>query len=341
MLHGSVFPLGLFYLLVVLLLLFCVECKCALYAVTGDINDTFESTDIVSANGQTVYENANGWYLFHLDGHWIFGPDYSTFDGSVGVESSSACPPTTGYMTVSGGKYGYIDMQVTCGTAPPTVSPTSIPSPPTFSPTFSPTVTRPLNDLVLLIPGESLRCSVASNLIKDFEESARLVAQNAHDLGAALVIIYGNDDLADLAWTSTRQLALRNDVSTPVLLLSEVDGAEITSLLETDLVEVQLSKSSYCDSVYRYGIPLGDDQSPACCAAADAIMSYSLPTDDFVSCPQGIGGLNIECEAPAQQYGYQCRDDCGGGAYAANGVCEDGGRDADFSFCPRGSDCKV
>jgi hypothetical protein len=89
------------------------------------------------------------------------------------------------------------------------------------------------------------------------------VAQNARDLGAAMVVIYGNDGIADLAWSRSRKQALRNDIPTPVLLISEADGEKVVSLLATEQLETQLSKKPYCDSVYKYGIPLGKDQTPA------------------------------------------------------------------------------
>ena len=155
-----------------------------------------------------------------------------------------------------------------------------------------------MHDLVLLIPGEYIQCTDDTDRLKDFEDSARLVAQNARDLGAAMVVIYGNDGIADLAWSRSRKQALRNDIPTPVLLISEADGEKVVSLLATEQLETQLSKKPYCDSVYKYGIPLGNDQTPVCCAAADATMACNLFTSDYTICPQNLGGLDIECEEP-------------------------------------------
>jgi hypothetical protein len=198
-----------------------------------------------------------------------------------------------------------------------------------------------LQGSVIVTPADYAQCTSQEDALQDFVLSARTIAQKAYDLGASMLIIYGRDSVAKPSWSRSRTLARRNDIPIPVLLISDNDGEALSSLMSnsTAPVEIQLSKEPYCDSVYRYGIPLDADQSPACCAAADTIMAYNLFSTDFTICPQSLSGLNVTCET--SRAGFLNSDSCGVGSiedYTNNGVCEDSGDNSDFSICAIGTD---
>jgi hypothetical protein len=71
----------------------------------------FDRTGTGLANGQAVYENVHGMYLYHLDGFWGVGPDHSK-SAKHRIEFASACPPATGYYTP---EMEARDMKVVCG----------------------------------------------------------------------------------------------------------------------------------------------------------------------------------------------------------------------------------
>ena len=135
-----------------------------------------------------------------------------------------------------------------------------------------------LDGAVLMMHATAMDCPAVNedDPLQTFVISTRLVAQNAHLRGAALLVVYGDEDVTFAAYERSRYLVKRNQIPMPVVLINEVDAEAIVAMLEITSVNVQaqLSSANYCDSVWAYGIPLPDHLSPACCTAADAVLSY-------------------------------------------------------------------
>ena len=92
----------------------------------------------------------------------------------------------------------------------------------------------------LLISGDDVACTNEADALKDFVVSARLIGQNAYELGASCVVIYGNDEIAEASWRRSSKLARRNDINMPVLLVSLDVGTSLLGLLGEGEVSFQL-----------------------------------------------------------------------------------------------------
>jgi hypothetical protein len=204
-------------------------------------------------------------------------------------------------------------------------------------------------NMVVLTSGTEMACSSVNepDPLQTFVISTRLAAQAAYNLGAAAMIVYGNEATAFASQERSGHLTKRNNIPTPVVLISESNGASVLGLLSTpgNSVQGQLSKTRYCDSVWAYDIPLPDTLSPACCAAADIILAADRDTEPYFDrCPQSLDGQVSECYYPYSSIS-RCYDECqhllsGGNAnYKSNGICEDGSDGADLSMCSLGNDC--
>jgi hypothetical protein len=217
--------------------------------------------------------------------------------------------------------------------------------------------------MVVLIPDVAMDCPVVNEVdpLKTFIVSARLVAQNAHNLGASMVLAYGNSDTAYNSWMRSRRVTRRNTANpSPMLLIGEATGQDILSTIQSGgNPQVQLSKELYCDSVWLYDIQLEPDSglTQACCAAADAILAYNYyDLQIYTACMQSFPGeIELECEprqnddiipvqVPRDPDAY-CADFCnhalstGNGNYEGNGICEDNFEGSDLSMCNAGTDC--
>jgi hypothetical protein len=104
-----------------------------------------------------------------------------------------------------------------------------------------------LSGNVVLVPGTAMQCPgvTENDVLQVFVVSSRIAAQNAHDRGAVLMIVYGNDDVAVASYRRSRNLEKRNSILMPVLLIAESDGLNLRAAMassgETPMF-AQLSK---------------------------------------------------------------------------------------------------
>jgi hypothetical protein len=179
-----------------------------------------------------------------------------------------------------------------------------------------------------------------NDVLQEFVVSIHIAAQNAHDRGAVLMIVYGHDDVATASYLRSMSLEKRNSISMPVLLLVESDGLNLREFMsnsEEPQMFAQLSKSAYCDSAWLYNVPLPDGIPRTCCSAADAVIAFTgfWKYNDF--CAQSLDEFTMECDPledvnPAvDESGFLCKDDYqvffsgGNSDYSANVICEEWG----------------